>query len=302
LGDHSTISGGQDNETQGGYDHRHQTIGGGLNNAAHFIYSTVGGGQDNVAHGSWSTVGGGVGNTCDGGASTIAGGSSNETGGNGATVGGGAFNKAHGQSSTVPGGNLNQALGNYSFAAGRKAKALHDGSFVWADQTDADFQSTADNRFHVRASGGVYLYTNSTLSSGMYLQGGGSSWIGVCDSTLKRNIREVDYQKVLEKVAELPISQWSYEAQDESLEHIGPMAQDFYRLFGLGDDDKHINTLDPDGVALAAIKGLYRQNQAQGDEIDQLKASLAQLESVVGILLAEKNGTDQNNPELADNK
>ena len=88
----------------------------------------------------------------------------------------------------------------------------------------------------------------------MRLAAGGSGWIGGSDSTLKRNIREVDYQDVLQKVAELPISQWSFKSQDENLEHIGPMAQDFYRLFGLGEDDKHINTLDPDGVALAAIK------------------------------------------------
>ena len=37
--------------------------------------------------------------------------------------------------------------------------------------------------------------------------------------------------------------------------------QEFYRLFGLGTDDKHINTLDPDGVALAAIKALHQENQ-----------------------------------------
>ena len=37
---------------------------------------------------------------------------------------------------------------------------------------------------------------------------------------------------------------------------MGPMAQDFFAAFGLGDSDKHITTVDADGVALAAIRGL----------------------------------------------
>jgi len=33
--------------------------------------------------------------------------------------------------------------------------------------------------------------------------------------------------------------------------HLGPVAQDFHAAFGLGADDKHIATVDADGVALA---------------------------------------------------
>jgi len=39
---------------------------------------------------------------------------------------------------------------------------------------------------------------------------------------------------------------------------MGPLAQDFFAAFGLGEDDKHITTIDADGVALAAIQALYR--------------------------------------------
>ena len=49
------------------------------------------------------------------------------------------------------------ATGLYSFAAGRRAHALHDGAFVWADAQDADFSSTTDNQFAVRASNGVWF-------------------------------------------------------------------------------------------------------------------------------------------------
>jgi hypothetical protein len=62
---------------------------------------------------------------------------------------------------TVPGGLHNVAQGEYSFAAGRRAKANHDGAFVWADSTDGDFESTADNQFAVRANGGALITGSS---------------------------------------------------------------------------------------------------------------------------------------------
>jgi hypothetical protein len=58
---------------------------------------------------------------------------------------------------TVPGGLDNNAEGYCSFAEGRRAEALHAGSFVWADSTNADFSSTCDNQFLIRASGGVCI-------------------------------------------------------------------------------------------------------------------------------------------------
>ena len=42
-------------------------------------------------------------------------------------------------------------------AAGRRAKAVNTGSFVWADSTNADFTSTADNQFSIRATNGVVV-------------------------------------------------------------------------------------------------------------------------------------------------
>src|SRR5205085_11815757 len=54
----------------------------------------------------------------------------------------------------------NTAAGNYSFAAGRQAKANHNGAFVWADHTFVDFASTGVNQFLIRASGGVGINTN----------------------------------------------------------------------------------------------------------------------------------------------
>jgi hypothetical protein len=59
------------------------------------------------------------------------------------------------------------------------------------------------------------------------------------------------------------------------------VAQDFYKAFGLGLDDKHITTIDEGGVALAAIQGLYRQNQALRRQNRSLNARLTRLERAV---------------------
>ena len=125
-------------------------------------FGTVGGGRKNTAHGE-STVGGGANNTASGSAATIGGGANNTASGNKATVGGGEGNTASGSSATIPGGSFNTAT-DFAFAAGRQAKANHQGAFVWADSTVADFASTANNQFLIRASGGVGLGTASPSS------------------------------------------------------------------------------------------------------------------------------------------
>jgi hypothetical protein len=64
------------------------------------------------------------------------------------------------------------------------------------------------------------------------------------------------------------------------------MAQDFHAAFGLnGADDKHIATVDADGVALAAIQGLNQkleetraENIALKRELSEIKALLTRLQ------------------------
>ena len=57
------------------------------------------------------------------------------------------------------------------------------------------------------------------------------------------------------------------------------MAQDFYAAFGVGEDNKHISTIDADGVSLAAIQGLYQIVQEKDQRIAQLESEVAQLKN-----------------------
>lgn len=78
------------------------------------------------------------------------------------TLGGGLQNTIQPNAlyATIPGGRLNSAT-NYAFAAGRRARANHTGSFVWADSTNEDFASTAHNQFNLRATGGIRVSDNT---------------------------------------------------------------------------------------------------------------------------------------------
>jgi len=75
-------------------------------------------------------------------------------------------------------------------------------------------------------------------------------------------------------VATLPIERWSYKSE-RGVRHVGPMAQDFYAAFRVGEDDKHITSIDEDGVALSAIKALHARVRSLGAENVQLRARLA---------------------------
>ncbi len=108
------------------------------------------------------------------------------------------------------------------------------------------------------------------------------------DRAAKENFTAVDPRDVLDKVAALPLARWNYKAAP-GLDHIGPVAQDFHAAFGLnGTDDKHIATVDADGVALAAIQGLNAKVEVRSEWAEvrsrRLEEKLEQKETEIAEL------------------
>jgi hypothetical protein len=91
----------------------------------------------------------------------------------------------------------------------------------------------------------------------------------------------------------MPVETWTAKGQDPSIRHIGPMAQDFAAAFGLGEDDTHIATIDAEGVALAAIQGLYQVVQDKQAETSALHADNAALVERVTTLEARLASVEQ---------
>jgi hypothetical protein len=137
-------------------------------------------------------------------------------------------------------------------------------------------------RIVMDASGNVGIATNTptALLQVSNATCNGNTWINSSDRNLKENFMPVDSLSILEKVAAMPVSEWNYK-QESTSRHIGPMAQDFYAAFAVGDDDKHITTVDEGGVALAAIQGLNQKledgSRRSEDRIQKLEAENAEL-------------------------
>ena len=150
-------------------------------------------------------------------------------------------------------------------------------SFTWANAEEHRTKSSK------RPSGGCLVSQMAFLSDTKL------SGCPLCSiNRLTNYAAPVDAQELLARLAEIPITTWNYKAQDPSIRHIGPMADDFNALVeGLGGEgEDYINTLDADGVALAAVQGLYAQNQALEVEnaalrqrVDGLEARLSALEA-----------------------
>ena len=83
----------------------------------------------------------------------------------------------------------------------------------------------------------------------------------------------VNGHEVLDTLAALPISKWSYRWDGTSVRHLGPMSQDFMAAFGLGDDDTKINLVDANGVVMVSIQALYRRLAALEARVEELEAA-----------------------------
>lgn len=170
-------------------------------------------------------------------------------------------------------------------ALGKNARVRHQGSIVISDAS-AGFSSdsaysTANNQLTMRFAGGARVFTNQGLTSGVDIAAGGGSWNTVSDRRKKENFETLDTEKILHKVAQLPLTSWNYKSQPSTTRHIGPMAQEFYAAFGLDGiaNDTTINTSDIDGVNMAAIQALEKRTRQLQEENDQLKAKLEAMDA-----------------------
>ncbi|MCB0666727.1 MAG: tail fiber domain-containing protein [Saprospiraceae bacterium] len=175
------------------------------------------------------------------------------------------------------------------------------GSDIFLEGNDAvvariDRNNNGVGNFFVTGQNGATLFrvyhNGTTTSFGGFVQNS--------DRNRKERIEDLTYNEVLESVKEMPIYEWQYKGQDRR--HIGPMAQDFHKAFGLGEDDTTIAAIDADGVALAAIKAQQeiigsQQEQInrqalellnQQDEIKTLKRELDQIKSLITSRLLKK--------------
>ncbi|MFC2085782.1 tail fiber domain-containing protein, partial [Bacteroidota bacterium] len=120
----------------------------------------------------------------------------------------------------------------------------------------------------------LHVGTQGSNGNGAHVTNGGT-WTDGSSRTFKEDLQPVNSARVLHEVLDLPVYRWRYKGSDEG-EHMGPVAEDFFNSFQLGDDERYISGVDGDGVALAAIQGLYELVQEQAERITELERRLAE--------------------------
>lgn len=185
----------------------------------------------------------------------------------------------------------NSASGQFSVAIGKNARtANRQGSIVLGDGC-AGFSSdsvypTANNQFVARGCGGIKMYTSQNLSSGVEVAAGGGSWSSISDRNMKENFTRLDGEDVLRRIRSVPVTTWNYKTQDRAIRHIGPMAQDLFAAFGVGESNRLINTIDIDGVNLAGVRALDDRTIQQEERVKALEKSNMELKKQNEDLLA----------------
>ncbi len=223
-------------------------------------------------------------------------------------------------------GNNNTSSGTFSTTMGNYVSTnSQEGSFIVGDHsTTTVTNSTTKDQITLRFAGDPSLvpaghtnaayrfYTNSALSTGVYMSPGQSGWKYISDRKAKENFQDLDYNKILNSIRNLQIRSWNYKETPKEIRYIGPMAQDFYREFNLGGSDSlGINTINMNGVNMAAIKGLLLKVDKVENENKELKERVDNLERVVSSKSFEFTNSEnifddiileQNNPNPFDSE
>lgn len=155
------------------------------------------------------------------------------------------------------------------------------------------------------------IWPTHLLQMGDWAYETGGTWTNASDRNLKTNFRPVRHRMLLAKLSAILMTTWNYKSEQTSIRHLGPMAQDFYAAFGLGEDDKLIPTVDEGGVALAGVQALYclrlekdaqlrklaqqndqlaKQNQELAAEVQQLRKAQEQMALAVSRLAHQQAG------------
>lgn len=318
----ATIGGGTNNFANGDGS----TVGGGYNNATSGSYATVSGGYGNSASGSAATVAGGVQNVAAG-LDSFAAGTTAQALHDFSFV---WSDGSQPFSSSVPRQFAVQAAGgvqlaadvqlsggaayhNLSLSGGNAFGYLYGSYLALSDGVHLGYNwyYDANGTGHPSNAGGqtsrlsvgygsVGIYISTAINqpptvqrllanaSGVTVNG---TFNNLSDRNAKQDFAPVSPSHILEEVVQLPLSEWSYK-EDPKTRHIGPVAQDFYSIFSVGTDDKHIAPIDEGGVALAAIQGLNQRLEDKGRSSEarievleaenaRLKARLEKLEQIV---------------------
>jgi hypothetical protein len=245
----------------------------GSNNSATAVGSLVGAGVSNTAMTTEGIAFVGANNTCGGATAfdqpTVLCGASNNSNFPQATIVCGSSNAITGGSqNAIMCGVSNTVSANNSIAIGSNCSVIHTSALMWSPTTAV--ASTANNGATFVADGGMTVYSAATLTSGVSLAPSIPTWASFCAREYKEDVVGIECDAVALALERIPIYAFNYIGCDAEETYIGPMAGDWHAAFPSGKDRERIDTMDLDGVAMAAIIALAADIDALYAEWDDV--------------------------------
>lgn len=183
--------------------------------------------------------------------------------------------QAHGSGRTIS--RFGQTLGSWNELAATAGNGLAIGTVT---STPMIFGTNNLNRMQIAANGAVTIAGNLTVNG---------TFSNPSSIDFKEAFVPVDPSTVLQKLARLPIQEWSYKSDEQKLRHVGPTVEDFRTAFGLGTEGKYIFPMDVQGVTMVAVQGLYQLVQELVQEKDAQIAELQRQMNEIKQLLEKAN-------------
>lgn len=236
--------------------------------------SNTASGQQSTAMG-WNTVSSGYSSTSMGFGNTASGDNSLVVGINSVASGWSAM--ALGANVTAS-GDRSIALGSYASTNGQAGACV-----IGDNSTTTNLAANLPNKLRARFANGFDLFTNSALTTGVFLGANSSSWQIVSDSTKKCEMKIVDAESMLARFAALRLGSWNYTSlPGKEYRHYGPMAQEWFAAFGhdgvgtIGNDTT-LASADVDGVLCIAVQALEKRTSELREEMAKVSRLRQQL-------------------------
>ncbi len=164
-----------------------------------------------------------------------------------------------------------------------------NGTAFHAETHGAETASAAEGYDYSSVGGtGVFGYSlNGTAAEFIHGSGGNNScsfdgassgWSCTSSAAMMDNRAPVDFDALLGRLAALPIAYFTTKGATVPARELGPSAEDFRAVFGLGRDGGSIAQGNASGVALAASQGLYRKIMADAATIAAQQKEIAALQ------------------------
>lgn len=234
------------------------------------------GGRDNTGARTNSFIGSGFNNDVSDDYSLVLAGANNNTSDEYVNILGGVSNNVTTANNTLFGSGISISKSN-CVALGRNISIARDGKFIFKDNTTGTLSaSNSINNWEALFVNGYNFYTNSTLTTGVYLDADDTAWNSVSDSTLKELILKQDPKIVLDKLRQMQVYSWVYKDQDDkSRRKYGPMAQDFFRLFGQDEfgtfmNQTSYNVHDLSSIFLLGVQGAALENEELNEKVEEV--------------------------------